>query len=66
MVFYRNPVVGVAVIVDKDGQVVLGRRAPNNYLEAHWCIPGGYVEWGEEVREAARREMTWQRLAIIL
>lgn len=21
-----------------------------------WCIPCGYVEWGEDIREAARRE----------
>lgn len=21
-----------------------------------WCIPCGYVEWGEDVRDAARRE----------
>ena len=23
-----------------------------------WCIPCGYVEWGEEIRAAAQRELT--------
>ena len=36
-------------------RVLLGRRARGAY-EGHWCIPCGYVEWGEEVREAACRE----------
>jgi 8-oxo-dGTP diphosphatase len=54
-VLYRNPAVGVAVVLLKDRQILLGRRARGEY-RGHWCIPCGYVEWGEEVREAARRE----------
>ena len=34
----------------------MGRRGLNHYKGGEWCIPCGYVEWGEEVREAARRE----------
>jgi ADP-ribose pyrophosphatase YjhB (NUDIX family) len=53
---YRNPIVGVAVIVrDETGGVLLGRRAKGAYT-GQWCIPCGYVEWDEDVREAARRE----------
>jgi ADP-ribose pyrophosphatase YjhB (NUDIX family) len=52
---YRNPAVGVAVVLLQDRKVLLGRRARGEY-RGHWCIPCGYVEWGEEVREAARRE----------
>lgn len=53
---YRNPVVGVAVVVQDDqGRVLMGKRAAGPSAGA-WCIPCGYVEWGEEVREAARRE----------
>lgn len=53
---YRNPAVGVAVIVcDERGAVLLGRRVKGAYAGL-WCIPCGYVEWGEEIREAARRE----------
>jgi ADP-ribose pyrophosphatase YjhB (NUDIX family) len=33
----------------------MGRRARGDYAGL-WCIPCGYVEWDEDVREAARRE----------
>lgn len=53
---YRNPAVGVAVVVrDEAGRVLLGKRATGDYAGL-WCIPCGYVEWDEDVREAARRE----------
>ena len=53
---YRNPIVGVAVVVrDGDGRVLLGRRSKGEYAGL-WCVPCGYVEWEEEVREAAARE----------
>lgn len=53
---YRNPAVGVAVIIIEDARILLGRRArgPKAGL---WCIPCGYVEWDEDVRDAARREI---------
>ena len=54
-VFWQNPVVGVAVIVMDAGRVLLGRRVGGEY-EGAWCIPCGYVEYDEDVREAARRE----------
>ncbi len=54
-IIYHNPAVGVAVIVMQDGRILLGRRAGGRYAGA-WCIPCGYVEWGEEVRQAAARE----------
>lgn len=54
---YRNPAVGVAVVVrDDGGRVLMGRRARGAY-EGLWCIPCGYVEWDEDVRDAARREL---------
>ena len=54
-VLYRNPAVGVAVVLLQDQKILLGRRARGEY-KGHWCIPCGYVEWGEEVHDAARRE----------
>ena len=36
--------------------MLLGRRARGQY-RGSWCIPCGYVDWGEEVREAAQREL---------
>lgn len=54
-VLYRNPAVGVAVILMDEGRILLGRRSRGAY-QGMWCIPCGYVEWGEDVRDAARRE----------
>ncbi|HZQ36965.1 MAG TPA: NUDIX domain-containing protein [Dehalococcoidia bacterium] len=53
-VLFRNPVVGVAVVVQRRGAVLLGRRAGT--YAGQWCIPCGYVEWEEDVRAAAERE----------
>lgn len=53
---YRNPAVGVAVIVLDGDRILLGRRSRGPYA-ARWCIPCGYVEWDEDVRDAARREL---------
>ncbi len=51
-IFYQNPTVGVATIITAENRVLLGRRR-----SGEWCIPCGFVEWGEDVREAARREL---------
>ena len=51
---YSNPVVGVAIVVRRRGSILLGLRA-GSYRD-QWCIPCGYVEWDEDVREAAERE----------
>lgn len=53
---FRNPAVGVAVVVRRVGRVLLGRRSRGVY-RGLWCIPCGYVDWGEDVRDAARREL---------
>lgn len=52
---YRNPTVGVAVVVVDDGKILLIRRLGS--YEGMWCIPCGHVEWDEDIREAARREL---------
>ncbi len=53
---YRNPIVGVAIVIrDSAGRVLMGRRAKGVYAGL-WCIPCGYVEWDEDVRAAATRE----------
>ncbi|WP_028593420.1 NUDIX hydrolase [Paenibacillus assamensis] len=45
---------GASVIVmNKSGHVLMMRRTDNN----SWCFPGGAIELGEEVREAAAREL---------
>lgn len=51
---YKNPTVGVAVIVLKNHELLLVKR--NRSYKGMWCIPCGHVEYGEEVRAAAARE----------
>ena len=53
----RQPSVGVAIVVrDDDGRVLLGKRAVG-WGAGEWCIPCGSLEWGEDVRAAAEREL---------
>ena len=50
-----RPIVGVgAVIVDRDRVVLVRRAAPPR--QGQWSLPGGAVELGETIREAAERE----------
>jgi ADP-ribose pyrophosphatase YjhB (NUDIX family) len=49
--------VGAAVVVhDARGHVLMVQRGPRQFGAGRWCLPCGYVEWGEDVRDAARRE----------
>lgn len=51
----ERPSVGVAVMVEKDGKVLMGRRkCPPG--EGTWALPGGHVEFGEKLADAAKRE----------
>lgn len=52
---YRNPTVGVAVLIAQGNELLLVKRVGS--YEGMWCIPCGHVDWGEDVRSAARREM---------
>ncbi len=47
---------GVAVVLLRDDEILLGRRAASFSYGGQWCIPCGHVEWDEDVREAAMRE----------
>ena len=55
-VCYLHPKIVAVTIPVRDGRVLLTRRAiePAHGL---WTFPGGYVDWGESVTGAARREM---------
>src|SRR5580658_4796967 len=53
--FPEVPMVGVGAIIIEDARVVLVRRA-HPPLQAEWSIPGGVLEVGELVRDAAVRE----------
>jgi 8-oxo-dGTP diphosphatase len=53
--FPEVPLVGVGAIIIEASRVVLVRRS-HPPLQAEWSIPGGVLEVGELVREAAIRE----------
>jgi 8-oxo-dGTP diphosphatase len=51
----EHPLVGVGAIIIENSRVVLVKRA-HAPLKDRWSIPGGVLEIGELVREAAVRE----------
>jgi 8-oxo-dGTP diphosphatase len=53
--FPEQPLVGVGAIIVDGARVLLVKRA-HPPLQAQWSIPGGVLEVGEFVREAAVRE----------
>jgi ADP-ribose pyrophosphatase YjhB (NUDIX family) len=53
--FPEVPLVGVGAVIIEDTRVLLVKRA-HPPLQAQWSIPGGVLEVGELVREAAIRE----------
>ena len=50
------PLVGVGAVIVRDGQVLLVQRA-NEPSRGRWSIPGGIVELGETLAQAAVREV---------
>jgi mutator protein MutT len=52
----NRPEVGVSTAVFRDGRVLLAQRAVGS-LAGLWSLPGGRVEFGEKLREAALREL---------
>ena len=55
VVFY-DPKVAATCIVERDGKVLMVRRG-NQPGYGLWSMPGGYVDRGEVVEEAAAREV---------
>lgn len=53
--FPEQPIIGVGAIIIEDGRVLLVKRA-HPPIAGQWSIPGGALEVGELVREAAVRE----------
>ncbi|MGD1713590.1 NUDIX domain-containing protein [Dapis sp. BLCC M172] len=51
---FRHPLTGASVVpILPDGRIVLVRRRDNN----QYALPGGMVEWGEDVLTTAKREL---------
>ena len=50
----RHPVTGTSIIpVLPDGRIVLIQRRDNG----KWSLPGGMVDWGEDIPASVRREL---------
>jgi ADP-ribose pyrophosphatase YjhB (NUDIX family) len=54
---YINPLPGVAVLIEKDGRLLIGKRAANSIQNGKWCLPCGFVEHHENFLDAAHREV---------
>ena len=51
---YKNPLPAVDIIIETgEGKVILIRRKNRPY---GWAIPGGFVDYGESLEDAAVRE----------
>lgn len=55
-VFYLDPKLAVAVVLPFERGILLGRRAIDP-RRGYWSFPSGYVDRGEVVEVAARREV---------
>lgn len=53
-IIFRHPVTGTTMIpILPDGRIVLVRRRDTG----QWSLPGGMVDWGEEIATTASREI---------
>lgn len=51
-----HPVVGVGAVVVRDGRALIVKRA-HEPRQGEWSLPGGRLELGESLQDAARREI---------
>lgn len=53
-IIFRHPIPGTSIIpILPNGQIVLIRRRDNG----KWSLPGGMIDWGEDIPTAVRREL---------
>ena len=55
-VIYINPIPASTLVVLDGNQVLLVLRAVEP-CKGEWCLPGGFIEWGEIPGEGAQREL---------
>lgn len=56
-IHYKNPNPGVVVLIERDGKVLLGKRGTDSFQPEKWCLPGGFIEFGEDFIAASVREV---------
>lgn len=55
---FRTHPVGVAAVVrDPAGRLLLVQRSASSTKPGLWCMPAGFVDYAEDVQEAAAREV---------
>lgn len=54
---YLDPKLAVAVLIERDGCILLGQRGEGTREPGKWSFPAGFVERGERVEAAAAREV---------
>ncbi len=53
-IIFRHPITGTSIIpILPEGQIVLVRRRDTG----QWSLPGGVVDWGEDISSTVRREL---------
>jgi 8-oxo-dGTP diphosphatase len=54
-IYFTDPKVAAAVLVERDGRVLLVRRVNQPY-RGSWTLPAGFIDAGEDPGRAAERE----------
>jgi 8-oxo-dGTP diphosphatase len=54
-IHFCDPKVAAVTLIEQNGAVLLTRRAMNP-AKGQWTLPGGFVDCGEDPRDAAARE----------
>jgi len=62
-VHFRNPSPTVAVLVVQDECLLLCLREDRMFRGGKWCLPGGYMDFGEDFLTAGRREV-WEETGL--
>jgi len=63
-VHYRNPLVVVGCVAERDGKVLMCKRAIEPRY-GYWTLPAGFMELGETVAGGAARETLEEALATV-
>jgi len=61
---YRNPKVVVGCVAERDGKILLCKRAIEPQY-GYWTVPAGFMELGESVAGGAARETLEEALATV-
>jgi 8-oxo-dGTP diphosphatase len=51
----QRPKVGIAIIIERDNKVLLGKRK-GSHGSGSWAFPGGHLEFNESIEDCAKRE----------